>query len=82
MLVKLGSNRSMDAAAYEIDLSVTNPARCSAHFNAGRRDSWMSSLDRGPEVSDAVRCDDDIGAVRRERPAAEIPDECRCSLPS
>ncbi|MGN6794773.1 MAG: alpha/beta fold hydrolase [Streptosporangiaceae bacterium] len=23
-----------------------------------------------------------IGAVRRERPAVEIPDECRCSLPS
>jgi hypothetical protein len=34
----------------------------------------MPSLDLGPEVSDAVRCGDDIGAVWRERPAAEIPD--------
>src|SRR6266566_4288989 len=35
----------------------------------------------GPEVSDAVRCRDDIGAVRRERLAAGLLDESRCRLP-
>lgn len=30
-------------------------ARRALTLRVGRRDSWMSSLDRGPEVSDAVR---------------------------
>ena len=68
------------ASATRAPQAVACAAR--ADFSVGRRDWWMSSLDRGPEVSDGVRCDPDIGAVRRERPAAEIPDECRCSLRS
>jgi len=53
---------------------VSDPlARRALTFSAGRRGSWTSSLDRGPEVSDAVRCHDDIGAVRRERACCRDP---------
>lgn len=45
-----------------------------AELAAGGRGWWTSLLDRGLEVSETVRCRDDIGAVRRERLPAVIPD--------
>jgi len=35
-----------------------------ADVRRGRRGSWTSSLDRVPQVSDAIRCRDDIRAVQ------------------
>ncbi len=52
-----------------------------ADVRRGRRGWWTSSLDRVPQVSDAIRCRDDIRVVQFWRLAAEMLDESRCRLP-
>jgi hypothetical protein len=52
-----------------------------ADVQRGRRGSWTSSLDRVPQVSDAISCRDDIRVVPFSRLAAGMLDVSRCRLP-
>jgi hypothetical protein len=53
-----------------------------ADVQRGRRGKWTSSLDRVPQVSEAIRCRGDIRAVQFWRFAAGMLDESRYRLRS